>query len=80
MDELEPLDPTYVQDSLSRPPFVSISGVINFRDLGNLPSQTHDGSVTKSGYIFRSAELSGITEEGMAVNVRLDCHTTLICL
>jgi hypothetical protein len=41
MDELEPLDSTYVQETLSRPPFVKISGVINVRDLGNLPSQTH---------------------------------------
>ncbi|CAK5275325.1 unnamed protein product [Mycena citricolor] len=29
MDDLEPLDPSYVEDVLSRLPFVSISGVIN---------------------------------------------------
>ena len=68
MDELEPLDSTFVQEILSRPPFVNIPGVINVRDLGCLPSQTHQGSVTKPGYLFRSAELSSITEEGMLLN------------
>lgn len=68
MDELEPLDPTFVQETLSRPPFVNIPGVINVRDLGNLPSLSHQGSVTKRGYLYRSAELSGITEEGMSSN------------
>jgi len=68
MDELEPLDPTFVQEILSRPPFVNIPGVINARDLGNLPSQSHQGSVTKLGYLFRTAELSRITEEGIASN------------
>lgn len=72
MEELEPLDPTYVQETLSRPPFVKISGVINTRDLGNLHSQTHPGSVTKPGYLFRSAELSNITEEGMSLDGTVD--------
>ena len=64
MHDLDPLDPAYVQDVLSKPPFVAISGVINVRDLGHYPSTTDPGLVTKSRYIFRSAELSGITDEG----------------
>ncbi|KAF8806337.1 hypothetical protein BYT27DRAFT_7191674 [Phlegmacium glaucopus] len=64
MHDLDPLDPAYVQDVLSKPPFVVIPGVINVRDLGHYPSTTDPGFVTKSGYLFRSAELSGITDEG----------------
>ncbi|KAH9482512.1 Triple specificity protein phosphatase PtpB [Psilocybe cubensis] len=64
MRDLDPLDPDYVQDVLSKPPFVTIPGVINVRDLGNYPSTTEKGLITRPGYLFRSAELSGITEDG----------------
>jgi len=67
MSDLDALDPAYVQDVLSKPPFVTIPGVINVRDLGNYPSHTQEGAVTKPGVIFRSAELSGITEDGRNV-------------
>lgn len=60
---LESLDPAYVADVLSRPPFVQIPGVCNVRDLGSYPTATPN-VVTKSGYAYRSAELSSITEEG----------------
>ncbi|KAJ6539696.1 protein-tyrosine phosphatase-like protein [Mycena capillaripes] len=66
MDDLEPLDPQFVQDQLSRLPFVKIDGVINVRDLGNLASHLYPNLVTKPRYLYRSAELSGITEEGKA--------------
>jgi len=66
MNELAPLDPVYVQDVLSKPPFVDLPGVFNVRDLGNLPSAIYDGYVTKPQFLFRSAELSSITEEGKA--------------
>ncbi|KAF9455935.1 protein-tyrosine phosphatase-like protein [Collybia nuda] len=64
MNDLEPLDPAYVADVLSRPPFVTISGVINVRDLGSYPSTLYQGKSTKPAFLFRSAELSGITGEG----------------
>lgn len=64
MHDLDPLDPAYVQDVLSKPPFVSLPGVINVRDLGHYPSNLAQGLVTRPNYLFRSAELSGITEEG----------------
>ncbi|KAF9006632.1 protein-tyrosine phosphatase-like protein [Cyathus striatus] len=64
MDDLQPLDPAYVSDVLSKPPFVSIPGVINVRDLGSYVSQTRPGHVTKPHYLFRSAELGGITDDG----------------
>ncbi|KAF8639798.1 hypothetical protein AX17_001057 [Amanita inopinata Kibby_2008] len=64
MNDLEPLDPSYVAEVLSRPPFVTIQGVINIRDLGSIPSATYPGKITKPKFIFRSAELSGTTEQG----------------
>lgn len=64
MNDLDPLDPAYVADVLSRPPFVVIPGVINVRDLGSYPSTTCPGKITKPGLVFRSAEVSGITDEG----------------
>ncbi|KIJ69780.1 hypothetical protein HYDPIDRAFT_142362 [Hydnomerulius pinastri MD-312] len=60
---LEPLDPAYVADVLSRPPFVQISGVCNVRDLGSYPTATPN-VITKPGYAYRGAEVSNITEEG----------------
>lgn len=65
MHDLDPLDPDYVRDVLSKPPFVPIHGVINVRDLGHYPSTTEKGQITKPGYLFRAAELSGITDEGI---------------
>jgi hypothetical protein len=61
--ELKPLDPGYVADVLSLPPFVRVEGVHNIRDLGLYPS-SYDGKVTKPHFAFRSAEISSITEEG----------------
>lgn len=66
--DLNPLDPVYVADVLSRPPFVSISGVHNVRDLGSYPSSRHN-EITKPKFVFRSAEISGITEEGVSLNL-----------
>lgn len=60
--DLEPLDPAYVLERLSQPPFIAVDGVYNFRDL----SYTTTVPV-KSGLIFRSGELSGVTDEGNAL-------------
>lgn len=67
-NSLEALDPAYVADVLSRPPFVQICGVCNVRDLGSYPTATSN-LMTKPGYAFRSAELSNITEEGILVSM-----------
>ncbi|KAF9567361.1 hypothetical protein CPC08DRAFT_681195 [Agrocybe pediades] len=66
MHDLDPLDPAYVQEVLSKPPFVTLDGVINVRDLGNYPSTIERGKITRPGYLFRSAEVSSITEDGKA--------------
>ncbi|EMD40582.1 hypothetical protein CERSUDRAFT_111177, partial [Gelatoporia subvermispora B] len=64
--DLDPLDPVYVAERLSQPPFVSIAGVHNVRDLGSYRSATSPGHMTKPRLIFRSAEVSSITDEGIA--------------
>lgn len=71
MNEIAPLDPEYVQDVLSKPPFVNLPGVFNVRDLGNLPSAIYEGYITKPRFIFRSAELSSITQEGELLSNQL---------
>lgn len=71
MKDLEPLESSYVADVLSKPPFQTISGVINVRDLGGYPSTTNPGQYTKSGFIFRSAEVAGITDEGASSSYSL---------
>ncbi|KAF8550375.1 hypothetical protein OG21DRAFT_1514081 [Imleria badia] len=63
-DSLKALDPAYVADVLSRPPFVQISGICNVRDLGSYPTTTPN-LITKPGYAFRGAEVSHITEQGI---------------
>ncbi|EIM87943.1 uncharacterized protein STEHIDRAFT_54230 [Stereum hirsutum FP-91666 SS1] len=93
MADLEPLDPQFVQTVLSNPPFVSVPGVHNVRDLGSYPAhisfsrRTNEESgiegdrnenaslVTRPGYMFRSAEVSGITEEGEAQLLDLGIST-----
>ncbi|KAJ8086947.1 hypothetical protein AAF712_013344 [Marasmius tenuissimus] len=63
MEELEALEPSYVQDVLSRPPFVTIDGVINVRDLGGY-STSFTNKMTRPRMAFRSAELAGVTDRG----------------
>ncbi|KAH9938005.1 protein-tyrosine phosphatase-like protein [Fomitopsis serialis] len=64
--ELDPLDPTYVNERLSQPPFITVPGVVNVRDLGLYPSETFPDSVIRPGFVFRSGEISSITEDGKA--------------
>ncbi|KAI0941349.1 hypothetical protein AcV7_002949 [Taiwanofungus camphoratus] len=64
--DLDPLDLAYVNERLAQPPFVTISGVHNVRDLGWYSSTTYPGLMTKPRFLFRSSEVSSITEEGKA--------------
>ncbi|EKM79889.1 hypothetical protein AGABI1DRAFT_113143 [Agaricus bisporus var. burnettii JB137-S8] len=64
MQDLEPLDPVYVADVLSKPPFITIPGVINVRDLGCYPSTTFPGKITRPRHLYRSAEIAGVSPEG----------------
>jgi len=63
MEDIEALDPEYVQERLSKPPFVTIPGVVNVRDLGSYPTK-YPGMVTKPNLLYRSGEVSNITDEG----------------
>lgn len=63
MNDLDALDEDYVRDRLSKPPFVTIPGVVNVRDLG-LYSTKYGGMVTKPHLLLRSGEVSKITDDG----------------
>lgn len=71
-DPLESLDPDWVEEQLSKYPFVQIDGVSNVRTLGSYPVQctSKDGSevlkITRPNQLFRSAEISGITSRGVS--------------
>ncbi|KAJ7583531.1 hypothetical protein C8J56DRAFT_1028456 [Mycena floridula] len=56
MDDWKAVDP--------QPPFVTISGVSNVRDLGAYTSFVSSNAKTLYGYTFCSAEMTGITERG----------------
>ncbi|KAL5530050.1 hypothetical protein ACEPAF_6307 [Sanghuangporus sanghuang] len=70
LNTLEPLDSEWVQQRLANFPFVRIDGVTNVRSLGPYPvkpQSQEDASVrllTRPCQLFRSAEVSGITEQG----------------
>ena len=64
MDSLESLDPAFVQSVLSSPPFVTIEGITNVRTLGPYPAKNPEGA-TRVDFVFRSSEVSKITEEGV---------------
>jgi len=70
MSELAPLDPDVLADVLSKHPFVTIDGVFNVRDLGMIPVvDSNIEYVTRSGFMYRSGELSGVTPLGV-------CHSS----
>jgi hypothetical protein len=67
MSELAPLDPDLLADVLSKHPFVMIDGVCNVRDLGMIPA-ADSKNVTRSGFMYRSGELSGVTQHGVRLS------------
>ena len=66
MSELAPLDPDLLADVLSKHPFVTIDGIFNVRDLGMIPVADSE-YVTRSGFMYRSGELSGVTSHGVCL-------------
>lgn len=66
MSELAPLDPDLLTDVLSKHPFVAIDGIFNVRDLGMIPVADSE-YITRSGFMYRSGELSGVTSHGMCL-------------
>ena len=63
-------DPELVKQVLSSPPFQTIEGVINFREYGFLSAQTKIDSppisLVRPGILYRSGELTRLTETGKA--------------
>ncbi|KAH6652579.1 tyrosine phosphatase family-domain-containing protein [Truncatella angustata] len=57
--------PAQSQPSLPCPPFVHIEGVPNFRDIGGYPIARQPGKFICNATIYRSANPSGVTEEGI---------------
>lgn len=51
--------------TLPSPPFIEISGLPNFRDVGGYPIASQPGKVVRRGVVFRSAEPSRTTDEGV---------------
>ncbi|KAF8524586.1 protein-tyrosine phosphatase-like protein [Hysterangium stoloniferum] len=63
---MDDFDLESVKTQISAPPFVTIDGVSNVRTLGDYPSTTYPGQLTKPNFAFRAAEVSGITALGKA--------------
>lgn len=69
LNSLEPLDHDWVQQRLAEYPFVQIDGVTNARTLGDYVisrNTSHEiaEAKTRPKQMYRSAEVSGITEKG----------------
>lgn len=55
--------------------FLQFDGVFNFRDIGGL--KTKDGNFVKTGLLFRSGELSQLTEKGLNSLKQLNIKTVI---
>jgi hypothetical protein len=67
--DLEALDPVFVSEALSRAPFVQVEGTFNVRDLHHTNATSVHTTCTctsdvKPGFLYRSGELSALTEQG----------------
>ncbi|KAI5921696.1 tyrosine phosphatase [Camillea tinctor] len=60
-----------MNSSLPTHPFIEVSGVENFRDLGGYPIASQPGKILRRGLVFRSAYPSNVTESGVSVLQRL---------
>lgn len=63
---LIPIDPKILTFILSNPPFVSVPGGLNIRDLGGLTGSLTDSPTVRKGFYFRSGMLSFLKDEGIA--------------
>lgn len=60
-----PVIPADHDPSLPSPPFVTVAGIQNFRDLGGHPISSSSNHSVKAGIIYRCAEPSKVTEDGI---------------
>ncbi|GJJ07072.1 hypothetical protein Clacol_001271 [Clathrus columnatus] len=61
---MDTLDPSWVQLQLSSYPFVIVDGVSNIRTLGDYSSKAFPRHKTKPNFLFRSGEISRVSEIG----------------
>ncbi|KAK2771309.1 tyrosine phosphatase [Colletotrichum kahawae] len=52
---------------LPKPPFITVPGLPNFRDAGGYPIDSQPGCILRPGIVFRSAEPSRLTDQGVAL-------------
>ena len=77
---LETIDGDIVKQILSSPPFITVEGVINFRDFGSLgapnaPSSEGNNLKIKPGLLFRSGELTKLSDSGKETLKKLGITT-----
>jgi len=63
-DFLVPLDTTLAHPIASKYPFIQVEGALNFRELGGLPIAGAPTLQTRPGLIFRSGQISALTDNG----------------
>lgn len=61
----QPIVSSAQDQSLPSPPFITIQGVPNFRDLGGHKVASQPNKIIRRGLIYRCGEPSGITTEGV---------------
>ncbi|ETS84798.1 hypothetical protein PFICI_02823 [Pestalotiopsis fici W106-1] len=57
---------TSADPGIPSPPFISVEGIANFRDIGGYPIAAQPGKVVRQGIVFRSSEPSKVTDAGIA--------------
>lgn len=56
---------------LPSPPFIEVAGIPNFRDLGGYPVSSHPNHSVRKEAIYRCAEPSNVTKDGIATMQKL---------
>ena len=59
--------PTSEAPDLPSPPFITVPGIHNFRDIGGYPISSSSNHSVRSNIVYRCADPSQITEEGIVV-------------
>jgi len=59
--------PTSEAPDLPSPPFITVPGIHNFRDIGGYPISSSSNHSVRSNILYRCADPSKITEDGVTV-------------
>jgi protein tyrosine/serine phosphatase len=66
-DVSQPLPSDVVQATLTSSPFVYVPGTFNTRDVGLVPTSTGAPSKLRTGFVYRSGALGGLTNDGKSL-------------